>query len=114
ACTISTHQVTQVRTGISQHQPGTTLHSTHTFPTRRSSDLAGPGAARPAARPDLQRGLERRAVGAAGRRLSAGDAGRGRPGAGDRSEEHTSELQSPCNLVCGLLFEKIKGSFYWR
>src|ERR1039457_7363568 len=23
-----------------------------------------------------------------------------------RSEEHTSELQSPCNLVCGLLLEK--------
>src|SRR5256885_10133317 len=25
---------------------------------------------------------------------------------GDRSEEHTSELQSPCNLVCRLLLEK--------
>src|SRR2546426_7914030 len=29
-------------------------------------------------------------------------------GAGDRSEEHTSELQSPCNLVCRLLLEKKK------
>src|SRR5256885_13198624 len=28
---------------------------------------------------------------------------RGAPG---RSEEHTSELQSPCNLVCRLLLEK--------
>src|SRR5256885_11872604 len=28
-----------------------------------------------------------------------------REGAG-RSEEHTSELQSPCNLVCRLLLEK--------
>src|SRR2546426_4445367 len=28
----------------------------------------------------------------------------GRP----RSEEHTSELQSPCNLVCRLLLEKKK------
>src|SRR5256885_5762452 len=28
-------------------------------------------------------------------------------GAG-RSEEHTSELQSPCNLVCRLLLEKKK------
>src|SRR2546426_3990596 len=28
--------------------------------------------------------------------------------AGDRSEEHTSELQSPCNLVCRLLLEKKK------
>src|SRR5256885_12449608 len=25
---------------------------------------------------------------------------------GERSEEHTSELQSPCNLVCRLLLEK--------
>src|SRR5256885_3719127 len=28
--------------------------------------------------------------------------------AADRSEEHTSELQSPCNLVCRLLLEKKK------
>src|SRR5256885_4931795 len=27
---------------------------------------------------------------------------------GRRSEEHTSELQSPCNLVCRLLLEKKK------
>src|SRR2546426_7794592 len=49
------------------------------------------------------------------RRLSAGSflspecnpllrAGLARP----RSEEHTSELQSPCNLVCRLLLEKKK------
>src|SRR2546426_4012543 len=32
-----------------------------------------------------------------------------RAGAGPlRSEEHTSELQSPCNLVCRLLLEKKK------
>src|SRR2546426_7607786 len=29
-------------------------------------------------------------------------------GFGPRSEEHTSELQSPCNLVCRLLLEKKK------
>src|SRR2546426_8162095 len=29
-------------------------------------------------------------------------------GARPRSEEHTSELQSPCNLVCRLLLEKKK------
>src|SRR2546426_12068155 len=29
-------------------------------------------------------------------------------GGADRSEEHTSELQSPCNLVCRLLLEKKK------
>src|SRR5256885_5681135 len=28
----------------------------------------------------------------------------------ERSEEHTSELQSPCNLVCRLLLEKKKRS----
>src|SRR2546426_3343998 len=32
------------------------------------------------------------------------DSGLGSP----RSEEHTSELQSPCNLVCRLLLEKKK------
>src|SRR5256885_9790662 len=29
-----------------------------------------------------------------------------------RSEEHTSELQSPCNLVCRLLLEKKKNEFF--
>src|SRR5256885_10104246 len=29
-----------------------------------------------------------------------------------RSEEHTSELQSPCNLVCRLLLEKKRDSQY--
>src|SRR5256885_11503514 len=28
-----------------------------------------------------------------------------------RSEEHTSELQSPCNLVCRLLLEKKNSSY---
>src|SRR2546426_9202997 len=36
-----------------------------------------------------------------GRVVSAKDLGK-------RSEEHTSELQSPCNLVCRLLLEKKK------
>src|SRR5256885_928414 len=33
-----------------------------------------------------------------------------------RSEEHTSELQSPCNLVCRLLLEKKKSFFslFWQ
>src|SRR5256885_2979457 len=31
-----------------------------------------------------------------------------------RSEEHTSELQSPCNLVCRLLLEKKKYCGYRR
>src|SRR2546426_8513379 len=29
----------------------------------------------------------------------------------NRSEEHTSELQSPCNLVCRLLLEKKKKNY---
>src|SRR5256885_11869824 len=33
---------------------------------------------------------------------------RGRGCGRGRSEEHTSELQSPCNLVCRLLLEKKK------
>src|SRR2546426_2053371 len=32
----------------------------------------------------------------------------GHPRSNARSEEHTSELQSPCNLVCRLLLEKKK------
>src|SRR5256885_12028529 len=31
-----------------------------------------------------------------------------------RSEEHTSELQSPCNLVCRLLLEKKKKNYLHR
>src|SRR6266850_238643 len=31
-----------------------------------------------------------------------------------RSEEHTSELQSPCNLVCRLLLEKKKNTHKTR
>src|SRR3989454_12430363 len=32
----------------------------------------------------------------------------------DRSEEHTSELQSPCNLVCRLLLEKKKNTAHTK
>src|SRR2546426_7604337 len=52
------------------------------------------------------------------RSLGVGVLARPRGGAGvrfdltyrgfSRSEEHTSELQSPCNLVCRLLLEKKK------
>src|SRR5256885_13292798 len=40
--------------------------------------------------------------------LDAVEPARGVLERGDRSEEHTSELQSPCNLVCRLLLEKKK------
>src|SRR5579863_10724148 len=61
----------------------------HSFPTRRSSDLMGPPPPRPP------------------RRLGP-IPGRGRvwEACGLRSEEHTSELQSPVHLVCRLLLEK--------
>src|SRR5256885_11091652 len=60
----------------------------------------------------VSRGLRRRRpLDRAGglRALGGRSAGDGRPGGGlgsRRSEEHTSELQSPCNLVCRLLLEK--------
>src|SRR2546426_6784980 len=37
-----------------------------------------------------------------------------RRGPPSRSEEHTSELQSPCNLVCRLLLEKKKKKNYYN
>src|SRR5256885_6928510 len=48
-----------------------------------------------------------------GRRGRARAAGREQPHA-PRSEEHTSELQSPCNLVCRLLLEKKKNNTHKR
>src|SRR5688500_20316546 len=44
-------------------------------------------------------------VGTSGRVVSLLSGGIDSPVA-SRSEEHTSELQSPCNLVCRLLLEK--------
>src|SRR2546426_2673146 len=41
-----------------------------------------------------------------GRRGCRTEPAPGPPARGPRSEEHTSELQSPCNLVCRLLLEK--------
>src|SRR5579863_10623898 len=59
------------------------------FPTRRSSDLEANGSSAAGSRPAL--------VIVAGR-CSGNDH--------QRSEEHTSELQSPVHLVCRLLLEK--------
>src|SRR5437764_12003276 len=72
----------------------------HSFPTRRSSDLGD---------------RARRAAGWLGgraRRPHRRDEGAHRETpvrpSGSRSEEHTSELQSPMYLVCRLLLEKKK------
>src|SRR5437762_10984579 len=81
----------------------------HSFPTRRSSDLSvscpGPTASaitRRSPRPRRQRGRRRFPV-----ESWRTDGLRSPPGR-RRSEEHTSELQSPMYLVCRLLLEKKK------
>src|SRR5205807_9713955 len=89
----------------------------HPFPTRRSSDLLS-GVSGCRAQVTTQRSISvclassiacRRGV----RDLSIRPRGiplrgrkRRRRQCNDRSEEHTSELQSPCNLLCRLLLEK--------
>src|SRR5256885_9061436 len=70
--------------------PYTTLFRSPNQPHHRRPELE-----RRADSPRLRRGGARRRRGGHG------------PGVG-RSEEHTSELQSPCNLVCRLLLEKKK------
>src|SRR5256885_7247152 len=52
--------------------------------------------------------LFRSAVAGAGAGSRPARGGAPSQGFGLRSEEHTSELQSPCNLVCRLLLEKKK------
>src|SRR5207248_10441324 len=81
------------------------------FPTRRSSDLGGAdlsGAAAVGAAEDVEVDLLQvrgQALGGERALLRIGVEQR-RHGGGDRSEEHTSELQSPYDLVCRLLLEK--------
>src|SRR5688500_20348339 len=75
----------------------------HSFPTRRSSDLQRPAKADEISNPiDCHAAPQspvpmHRLPPATPRDLSL-----------RRSEEHTSELQSPCNLVCRLLLVKKK------
>src|SRR5437762_10040050 len=71
----------------------------HSFPTRRSSDLEQLPGGDPPREPPAEQPAEQ-----AGERLRARRLG----AVGDRSEEHTSELQSPMYLVCRLLLEKKK------
>src|SRR5688500_20393229 len=65
----------------------------HSFPTRRSSDLRADHGA-------LRLDAEGPEVSVKGTSILRGAS------LSVRSEEHTSELQSPCNLVCRLLLEK--------
>src|SRR3989454_1907813 len=80
--------------------PYTTLFRSPLVPPlgERAAELVGVPALPRGENGDAHRGL----VGL--RPDEHGDAARGEV----RSEEHTSELQSPCNLVCRLLLEKKK------
>src|SRR5207244_13425811 len=85
------------------------LPDLHSFPTRRSSDLCrGPYCLLSYDAVEMLRAKGRRA-----RRLAEGypewqSAGLPVDRSDPRSEEHTSELQSPDHLVCRLLLEKKK------
>src|SRR5205807_9991803 len=94
----------------------------HSFPTRRSSDLhhsSGWPAKPSSAISQCNRRRLARASWSEKERLSASrfskrsrcassvTSSNSEPiHSASRSEEHTSELQSPCNLVCRLLLEK--------
>src|SRR5256885_12928443 len=80
--------------------PYTTLFRSDTGALRNAWPDARAGAAR--------RGPQRKTARTAIRGHLSVSAGVSRPDRLFRSEEHTSELQSPCNLVCRLLLEKKK------
>src|SRR5688500_20252223 len=86
---------------VSEHEHHRHLHS---FPTRRSSDLT--------ARPRDTVAFLRTLMPAKPVHELYTSIGHNRHGKTElyreRSEEHTSELQSPCNLVCRLLLDKKK------
>src|SRR2546426_8692187 len=85
--------------------PGSTLSAQ----TARLGTIDFPTSGAPAAQPQFVRGVlllhsfEYRDAAQAFREAQRLD---------PRSEEHTSELQSPCNLVCRLLLEKKKKKNY--
>src|SRR5207244_12293521 len=103
------------------HFKATATTTIHTFPTRRSSDLKPTSdfeniinkgrfamTALPADFTPLQGGVPTKhgdhiigAIGVSGAKSAAQDEEVAKAGA--RSEEHTSELQSPDHLVCRLL-----------
>src|SRR5690606_41815789 len=104
-----------VASSFTFHSSCAALRTLHSFPTRRSSDLLGVFAqtAVPLAALAVQRHpvavVDKVLVeGAAPGGHHLGDIGRTALASLDRSEEHTSELQSRENLVCRLLLEKKK------
>src|SRR5437762_5906231 len=94
----------------------------HHIPTRRSSDLSSTTASVPGkGRARRKRGRSDRAtqpssgVGQGSSKSAAttgASTGSGRCRWSRRSEEHTSELQSPMYIVCSLLLEKKNNILY--
>src|SRR5256886_10110321 len=83
--------------------PYTTLFRSHGVGRLHGEGQLGGGA-----RDDVERGTRHGSEAAGARRQRVA-----RPRPVERSEEHTSELQSQSNLVCRLLLEK-NTSFSWR
>src|SRR5207244_12200031 len=99
-----------------------TRRRAHPFPTRRSSDLRSREARVPAVLEmldipftgsdpltmavTLDKDVAKTVVAAAGVAVPGGYALAAHDSLADRSEEHTSELQSPDHLVCSLLLEQ--------
>src|SRR5207248_11543286 len=103
-CVLNTHALNHCVVFFASYADPRDLHS---FPTRRSSDLGR--AARDARAAGLAPAARRAAAlhSRALRRHLQLDGEMEHDGSG-RSEEHTSELQSPYDLVCRLLLEKKK------
>src|SRR5688500_19931271 len=78
------------------------------FPTRRSSDLLNEASGGPPFCVALRVYSSRRVRPRSGEPLTKTRPSFMSRSLTFRSEEHTSELQSPCNLVCRLLLEKKK------
>src|SRR5690348_17877023 len=81
----------------------------HSFPTRRSSDLLGDVADDEHHADLLAFAVRHRRTGEVHREPRTV----GRDQGAVRSEEHTSELQSPVHIVCRLLLEKKKYTVYY-
>src|SRR5258708_17051997 len=77
------------------------------FPLHDALPISRAGSSAPPRRAGAADRNDRNARSAAGRR-DGGQGVAGRVGRDRRSEEHTSELQSPDHLVCRLLLEKKK------
>src|SRR5439155_23699860 len=82
----------------------------HSFPTRRSSDLISPSRLSRTCWPSTSAAasVSRTARARSPRWRSACSSATRRRYSSNRSEEHTSELQSRGHLVCRLLLEKKK------